>query len=76
MTQLSYFAKDGNYGDASGVVVLDTTKWTSNDFDLLEQVDDVDRPMAARLIQEWIDEDRSDKYDSYFERMGIERGES
>lgn len=73
MTQLSYFAKDGNYGDADGITVIETTSWTAADFELLDQASDEMRPAAARLISEWIDDERSDKFDPYFERLGIER---
>lgn len=76
MTQLSYFGKDGNYGSADGLVVLDTTTWSDADFSLLDQASDELRPTAARLIAEWIDDERSDKFDSYFERLGIEKGEA
>ncbi len=76
MTQLSYFAKDGNYGNADGIVVLDTTSWVDADFALVEQVSDELRPTAARLVGEWVEDQRSGKFDSYFERIGIEKGES
>lgn len=76
MTQLSYFAKDGNYGDADGITIIDTTSWTDADFGLVEQVSDEMRPAAARLVGEWIEDQRSDKFDSYFERLGIEKGEA
>jgi hypothetical protein len=29
---LTYFAADGNYGDATGMVIIDTTGWTDEDF--------------------------------------------
>ena len=73
MTQLSYFAKDGNYGDANGIVVVDTTAWTTEDFELMDQASDENRPTLARLISEWIDDGRTDKFDEYFARLGIDR---
>lgn len=74
MTQLSYFAKDGNYGNADGITVIDTTDWSDADFEMLDMVSDEDRPLAARTISEWIADGRSDSYNEYFERLGIERG--
>ena len=31
-----YFAKDGSYGDADGLVVIDTSNWTAQDWASLE----------------------------------------
>lgn len=73
MTQLSYFAKDGNYGDADGITVVNTTEWTSEDFDLIEQASDEDRPLAARLVSEWIDRGRTEEHDEFFDRLGIDK---
>lgn len=70
---MSYFAADGNYGDAAGLTVVDTTNWTDADFEMLDSVSDWDRPKAARLISEWVEKGRTDEFDSYFERLGIER---
>ena len=73
VTSLSYFAKDGNYGDANGIIVVDTSEWTDSDFEMLDGVSDWDRPLAARTISEWIEGGRTDEYDGYFERLGISR---
>lgn len=72
--QLTYFAMDGNYGAAVGLTVIDTTAWTEQDWSLLEQSTDDQRPLTARVISEWIEADRSDDYNQYFERLGIELG--
>ena len=70
---LTYFAMDGNYGDAAGVTIIDTTDWTDADFEMLDVVSDEQRPLAARTISEWIEGGRTDEFDGYFERLGIER---
>lgn len=73
MARLSYFAKDGNYGDASGITIIDTVLWDESDFGMVEQASDEDRALVARLISEWIGSGRTDEYDEYFERLGIEK---
>lgn len=73
VTSLTYFAMDGNYGDAAGLTVVDTTDWTDDDFQMLDYVSDEKRVLAAQTISEWIESGRSDKYDEFFERLGIER---
>jgi hypothetical protein len=74
---LHYFAVDGNYGDASGLTIIDTTDWTEEDFTHIEEVRDQDRPLAARAISEWIEKGRGNSDqdpESYkvFDLLGIE----
>lgn len=45
-----YFADDGNYGDANGLVVIDTALFTDEDWTLIEEATDWDRPKLARDI--------------------------
>lgn len=47
---VSYFAEDGNFGDADGLVVIETTKWTDNDWEELESASDWERPKTAEII--------------------------
>lgn len=49
---LSYFAGDGNYGNADGILVLETTLWSELDWQMLDEVSDEARPTVARLIAE------------------------
>lgn len=70
--QLTYFAMDGNFGEAVGMTVIDTRDWTDADFGLLEQVSDQERPLLARVISEWIEMERSDDYNQYFEKLGVD----
>lgn len=71
---LSYFASDGSYGLATGLTIIDTTAWEESDWDLIEQASDDQRPLTARVVSEWIESGRSDEYNQYFERLGIELG--
>ena len=49
---LSYFAEDGNYGNADGILVLETTLWSELDWQMVDEVSDGARPTVARLIAE------------------------
>jgi len=44
---MHYFATDGNYGDASQMVVLNTDNWTEADWVLLDETIDYDRAQVA-----------------------------
>lgn len=72
-----YFAKDGNYGDATDLVLIDASNWESLDFRILDEASDDDRAQTAQLIQKWIDagrpeimDDRSDTYGIYLNLEG------
>lgn len=73
VTSLTYFATDGNYGDAAGLTVVDTSDWGDSDFEMLDHVSDDRRILAAQTISEWIEKGRTNEYDEYFESLGIER---
>lgn len=45
-----YFAKDGSYGDALGLVVVDTSEWTEQDWILIDEAMDDERPEIAEQI--------------------------
>lgn len=45
-----YFATDGNYGDVSGLVIVETTQWTELDWEDFEAASDESRPMTAETI--------------------------
>jgi len=36
MKQLHYFATDGNYGSADGLVIVDTSDWDDDDWAIVE----------------------------------------
>lgn len=71
--QLSYFAHDGNYGDAVGLTIIDTGDWVAEDFELLEEASDNDRPEVARLISDWIQLDRkSEELEGRLNQLGVD----
>ncbi len=43
----TYFALDGNYGEAQGLVVIDTTKWSEDDWTQIEEAGDSERAQVA-----------------------------
>lgn len=45
--QLHYFAKDGNYGTAEGLVIIDTTDWSEDEWADIDFSIDANRPMIA-----------------------------
>lgn len=48
----SYFATDGSYGSASGLVVADTTNWSSSMWALVEACsDDVRQELAEHFAK-------------------------
>lgn len=49
---LSYFAEDGSYGDASGILVMETTHFSELDWQMLQDCSDEQRTTVARLIVE------------------------
>lgn len=49
---LAYFAPDGNYGNAAGLTVMETTHWQEVDWDIIEAASDEHRPSVAKLITE------------------------
>jgi hypothetical protein len=53
--ELSYFAKDGNYGNADEIVIVDTSKWTGEEWAIIEENSDHDRPAVARQLAEMIE---------------------
>jgi len=49
---MHYFAADGNYGDASALVVVDTSEWTEADWVRIDEAMDDERPEIAKQINE------------------------
>jgi hypothetical protein len=44
---MMYVAQDGNYGDAEGMALIDTTGWDEDDFECLDSAPDGDRITTA-----------------------------
>lgn len=49
---LTYFAKDGSYGSADGITVMETSLWSELDWQLIDECSDEQRITVARLITE------------------------
>ena len=47
---MTYFAMDGNYGDSHGVIIIDTSTWSQEDWDAIEMAGDYDRIVVATNI--------------------------
>lgn len=47
---LLYVAADGNYGDAYGMALVDTTGWDAADYERLDEATDEDRISVAEAI--------------------------
>jgi len=47
---MHYFASDGNYGDATNLVILHTDDWTPEDWDIILDCSDSDRLKVAESI--------------------------
>lgn len=53
MSNLAYFADDGNYGVAGdNIAIVDVSKWTEKNWQIIEQASDWARPMIARHFEE------------------------
>jgi hypothetical protein len=45
-----YFATDGSYGDAEGLVIIDTSDWTDDEWGLVEDAPDDQRAAIAASL--------------------------
>jgi len=45
--QMTYFATDGNYGDAEGIVIIDTQSWTEDEWTIIDETPDRQRASVA-----------------------------
>lgn len=50
MKNYTYFAKDGNYGDAADLLLVDTDTFTAEDFENIDMRRDDLRPVEAELL--------------------------
>ena len=46
----TYFAIDGNYGDADGIVIVETSEWSEDDWQAIENAGDADRASVAYAL--------------------------
>lgn len=47
---MTYFAVDGNYGDADGIVIIDTHGWTEEEWEIIDQTPDHLRAAVAQSL--------------------------
>lgn len=48
--QVTYFAADGNYGDAEDILIVDTSAWSDEEVDAVSMATDSNRLDVARQI--------------------------
>lgn len=53
-----YVSADGNYGDASGMSIIDDRDWIDSDYSILEEQGDHRRADTADAIDLWVREGR------------------
>ena len=46
----TYFSTDGSYGDANGLIIVNTNAWPQDDWDKIEAASDWERPIVALEI--------------------------
>ena len=46
----TYFSTDGSYGDANGLIIVNTNAWPQDDWDRIEAASDWERPIVALEI--------------------------
>lgn len=77
--RLTYFAKDKNFGDAAGMMIIDTTEWAASDFEFVEKVKTrvEDFSEFARLMSEWVEGEMSpdECFEMFETKFGIARSE-
>lgn len=43
----TYFAADGSYGNAADLIILDTSDWSTDEWEIIDEVRDIDRVRVA-----------------------------
>lgn len=51
MENVAYFASDGSYGDADGIVLIDTTEWTAAEWEEIDGMTDSERYEFALALE-------------------------
>ncbi|NBQ64004.1 MAG: hypothetical protein EBT95_00305 [Verrucomicrobia bacterium] len=63
----SYFAIDGNYGNADGIVIVETSDWSEDDWSAVEMAGDADRASVAYALAKSDEQQRAEIYQSVME---------
>ena len=70
----TYFATDGSYGVAKGMIVLDTVLWTDEDWQRIDEASDDERPTVAWSIANEIGRQRSIEAAKVAQEIDSKRG--
>jgi hypothetical protein len=46
----TYFAADGSYGNAEGLIIVDTSDWTEEEWDIIDETTDSTRVSIAEQL--------------------------
>lgn len=49
-----FFAEDGSFGHAEGIVIIETDQWEEEDWDIVADVNDSRRAKVAKAMATWI----------------------
>lgn len=63
----SYFAIDGNYGNADGIVIVDTSDWSEDDWSAVEMAGDADRASVAYALAKSDEKQREELHQAVME---------
>lgn len=55
----TYFAQDGSWGDAEGLLILDVSRWSEMDFEIIRDAPDFERMELAQQMNAWVLNNRS-----------------
>lgn len=53
-----YVAVDGNWGDASGMTIIDDSDWTQSEYNLIDEASDYNKADLADKIDAWVKQGR------------------
>jgi len=73
VSSVIYAAIDGSWGEAAGIVLVNTANWELVDFSLFDYIRDWEAPKLAKLLWDWNDDERptSSEYLLRFDELGI-----
>lgn len=57
-----YVAVDGNWGDASGLTIIDDRDWEQSDYNLIDEASDGNKADIADAIDAWIKDGRPELF--------------
>jgi hypothetical protein len=63
----TYFAIDGNYGNADGIVIVETSEWSEDDWSAIEMAGDADRASVAYALAKSDEQQRAEIHQAVME---------